>query len=70
MISVYNEERVIRERLENALSQDYPAEKYEILVASDGSTDKTHSIVNSFNDSRIRLIVQKDRLGKTAGTFR
>jgi cellulose synthase/poly-beta-1,6-N-acetylglucosamine synthase-like glycosyltransferase len=66
VISVYNEERVIRERLENALSQDYPAEKYEILVASDGSTDKTHSIVNSFNDSRIRLIVQEDRLGKTA----
>jgi cellulose synthase/poly-beta-1,6-N-acetylglucosamine synthase-like glycosyltransferase len=66
IISVYNEERVIQERLENALSQDYPAEKYEIIVASDGSTDKTHDIVNRFNDPRIRLIIQEDRLGKTA----
>ncbi|MBC2733182.1 MAG: glycosyltransferase family 2 protein [Desulfobacteraceae bacterium] len=66
IISVYNEERVIRERLENALSQNYPFEKYEIIVASDGSTDETHNIINGFKDPRIQLIIQEERLGKTA----
>ena len=66
IISVYNEERVIREKLENALALDYPKEKLEILVPSDGSTDRTHDIVNEFKDQGVRLIIQEGRLGKTA----
>lgn len=65
IISVYNEEDVIRQKLENALAIDYPADKLEILVVSDGSTDNTNQIVSSFNEQRVALKAY-DRAGKTA----
>ena len=45
IITAYNEERRIREKLENTLGQDYPAACLEIIVASDCSTDRTDEIV-------------------------
>lgn len=66
IISVYNEERVIREKIENSLALDYPREKLEIIVASDGSTDRTHEIVRQFMPQGVRLHVLEGRLGKTA----
>lgn len=66
IISVYNEEKVIREKIENSLTQDYPKEKLEIIVASDDSTDDTHTIVKEFENRGVKLIIQKGRLGKTA----
>lgn len=66
IISVYNEERVIREKLENALTQDYPRDKLEILVPSDCSTDRTHDIVGEFEKYGVRLLIQEKRLGKTS----
>ena len=50
VISAFNEESCIKERIENLLALDYPAEKLNILVASDGSTDNTNSILASFDD--------------------
>ena len=41
LITAFNEEAAIREKLENTFKIDYPADKLEILVASDGSTDRT-----------------------------
>lgn len=66
IISVYNEERVIREKLENSLKSNYPADKLEIIVASDSSTDQTHGIVSEFKDRGVKLHIQEGRLGKTA----
>lgn len=65
VLSVYNEERVIREKIRNFLALDYPSELLELIVVSDGSTDRTEGIVRSFRQSRIRLVVQKKRGGKT-----
>lgn len=65
IISVYNEERVIRQKLENALAIDYPKDSFEIMVVSDGSTDATEEIVSSFSDSRI-VLKAYERAGKTA----
>lgn len=48
LITAYNEERAIRQKLENTLEIDYPTDKLEILVASDGSTDETDNIVKEF----------------------
>ena len=45
VVSAHNEESVIRRRVENALALDYPAERLEVVVASDGSTDLTDAIV-------------------------
>lgn len=66
IISVFNEEAVIRKKLENALALRYPAGLFEIRVVSDGSTDRTNEIVASFADPRIILHDFPDRAGKTA----
>lgn len=65
LITAYNEELSIAQKLENTLEIDYPQEKLEILVASDGSTDKTDEIVKSFADKGIKLFRQEGRVGKT-----
>lgn len=67
VISCYNEEDVIREKLQNALELDYPQELLQILAVSDGSDDGTDEAVNEFEDKRILLIRQEGRLGKTMG---
>lgn len=67
IISAYNEEASIRETLENKLGLDYPANKVDILVVSDGSTDSTDRIVKEFEKTgRVRLIMQEPRQGKTS----
>ena len=65
IITAYNEERDISRKLENTLSIDYPPEKLEILVASDGSTDRTDDIALQFRDWGVKLFRQEGRLGKT-----
>jgi cellulose synthase/poly-beta-1,6-N-acetylglucosamine synthase-like glycosyltransferase len=65
LIPAYNEERVIGEKVANALALDYEPGKFEILIGSDGSTDRTNEIVASFNDPRVRLIELAGRSGKS-----
>ena len=69
MIVAHNEEKVILEKLENALAIDYPPEKLQIIVASDNSTDKTNSIVNDFiaahPDRNMILHCSQEHKGKT-----
>lgn len=70
VVPAYNEEDVIGTKLENCLSLDYPAELLDIVVVSDGSTDDTDSIVNTFESERpeqLRLHRMTNRGGKTAG---
>ncbi len=64
IIAVHNEEKVIREKLENSLSQDYPEDKLEIIVASDCSDDKTDEIVSEFEKRGVKLISIPERRGK------
>jgi cellulose synthase/poly-beta-1,6-N-acetylglucosamine synthase-like glycosyltransferase len=56
IIAAHNEERAIARRLENALEVDYPADALEILVASDGSTDTTNTIVSRYAARGVRLL--------------
>ncbi|MGC2238015.1 MAG: glycosyltransferase family 2 protein [Pyrinomonadaceae bacterium] len=65
LITAYNEENAIRAKLENTLQIDYDREKPEILVASDGSTDKTDEIVREFAARGVKLFRQEGRMGKT-----
>ncbi len=65
IITARNEESDIRAKLENALSLDYPRERYEIIVASDCSTDRTDDIVRSFADRGVILYREKRHYGKT-----
>ncbi|NLX19942.1 MAG: glycosyltransferase family 2 protein [Desulfobulbus sp.] len=67
IIPAYNEERHIGKTIANKLALNYPREKMEILVVSDGSTDRTDSIVREFADEGVRLLRQETRGGKTLG---
>jgi cellulose synthase/poly-beta-1,6-N-acetylglucosamine synthase-like glycosyltransferase len=64
VICAYNEERDIRRKLEECVATDYPADKLEIIVASDGSTDRTDEIVREFAP-RVTLLRVEGRGGKT-----
>lgn len=58
---VYNVEKYIRESLESILNQTY--KNLEILIIDDGSTDLSSSIINEYNDRRIRLIHNEGNKG-------
>ena len=65
IIAAYNEALVIGDKLENALSLDYPAERLQIVVVSDCSDDGTDDIVKGFAERGIVLERTADRSGKT-----
>jgi cellulose synthase/poly-beta-1,6-N-acetylglucosamine synthase-like glycosyltransferase len=67
VISAYNEAAVIRRKLENVLSLEYPAGLLEVVVVSDASDDGTDDIVKEFAGQGVRLFRQRERRGKTAG---
>lgn len=64
IITVHNEAARIREKLENSLQIDYPADLLEIIIASDFSTDETDNIVESYAEQGIRLVRADERKGK------
>jgi cellulose synthase/poly-beta-1,6-N-acetylglucosamine synthase-like glycosyltransferase len=66
LVAAYNEEAVIAARLRNLLDLDYPADRLEILVGSDGSSDRTAEIVRGVEDPRVRLAAFPVRRGKTS----
>jgi poly-beta-1,6-N-acetyl-D-glucosamine synthase len=65
IIAAYNEEKVLREKIENSLALDYPRDRIEIVIASDGSTDGTNAIAESYADRGIILYKVIPRGGKT-----
>ncbi len=52
IIPAYNEEKTIAKTIESALSSKYPKDKLEIIVVSDGSTDKTYEIAKKYEASK------------------
>ena len=65
LIAVHNGELFIADKLESILRLNYPSELLEIIVVSDGSTDRTVSIVQQFASEKLRLI-EIPRGGKCA----
>ena len=66
VVVAHDEERRLPARLENLLSLDYPAERFEILVASDGSSDRTAEIAKARASERLRVFAFPTRRGKAA----
>lgn len=65
IIAAYDEEAVIEAKVRNTLALEYPADRLEVIVASDGSTDATEAIVRRIADPRVRLLALPRR-GKLA----
>lgn len=70
LVAAYNEAAVIADKIRNSLVLDYPIDKLEIVIASDGSKDATVEIVRSFADAevggRIHLLNYEQHRGKMA----
>ena len=64
VVTAFNEEEDIIARVKNILSQDYPKERLQVIVASDGSNDETVERVRSLNDDRIEILDSHQRRGK------
>ncbi len=70
IIAAYNEERVIEAKIRNSLALDYPAERLQIIVVSDGSSDATPEIVRRYADRGVIGLHLPERRGKTAALNR
>jgi cellulose synthase/poly-beta-1,6-N-acetylglucosamine synthase-like glycosyltransferase len=64
-IAVYNEEAQVRELIRSLLALDYPRDRLQILITSDGSTDGTDSIVAEYEGQGVELLRMTERGGKT-----
>jgi cellulose synthase/poly-beta-1,6-N-acetylglucosamine synthase-like glycosyltransferase len=65
VIAAHNEADVIEDKIESVLGLDYPPERLEVVIASDGSDDGTDEIVSRSGNGRVRLLAL-GRVGKAA----
>src|SRR5580700_3068414 len=66
IITAHNEARVMERKIRNSLALDYPSDRLEIVIASDGSTDETEAIARRFENGRIRVLASAQNRGKMA----
>ncbi|MCO6457045.1 MAG: glycosyltransferase family 2 protein [Pirellulaceae bacterium] len=66
VIPVHNEEQVLARKLHNTAELDYPRNRLEVLVANDGSGDRTAEIARSYSARGIRLLDFPQRRGKAS----
>jgi cellulose synthase/poly-beta-1,6-N-acetylglucosamine synthase-like glycosyltransferase len=65
---VRNEEQTLEAKLQNLLGLDYPAHRCQIIVISDGSTDRTEEILRAYaHDSRVHIVLNQLAQGKASG---
>ena len=64
MICAYNEEDVVKEKMENTLALDYPKDKLRIMWVTDGSNDHTNELLAAYPG--VDIVFSPERRGKTA----
>src|SRR2546428_2501783 len=64
IVSAYNEEHVIANRLQNLHALDYPRDRFDVVIGSDGSTDLTTAIVEARAGDMVHLVAFPHRRGK------
>lgn len=70
LIAAHNEEIAIAQTIRNVLNLDYPKDKLDVVVVSDGSTDHTDAILESFHDPRVQWLRMSTQQGKTVAQNR
>jgi cellulose synthase/poly-beta-1,6-N-acetylglucosamine synthase-like glycosyltransferase len=66
IVAAYNEAAVLQRRIQNLLALQFPSDRIDFLLGSDGSTDATAEIASSVPDPRLRVVSMSQRTGKTA----
>ena len=64
IVTAHNEEKRIAEKLQNTLQIDYPADRLEVIVASDASSDGTDEMVKGYAANGVQLVRANERKGK------
>jgi biofilm PGA synthesis N-glycosyltransferase PgaC len=68
IVAVYNEEDVLKKKIENCLEIDYPKNKLKLIFVADGSTDNSAAIIKQY--PQIELLYKPERQGKVAAINR
>ena len=68
LVAAYNEEELIEEKIKNSLDLDYPREKLQVILITDGSSDRTVERASKYPD--ILLLHEDVRAGKMAAIKR
>lgn len=68
LITAYNEEKIIEEKIRNTLDIDYPADKLHLIFVTDGSADSSNQLIEKY--PRIQLLHEPQRKGKYAAIKR
>lgn len=66
LMAAYNEADVIAETIRGVLNVDYPADRFEVVIGSDGSSDQTVAIATEVGGNRIRVFDYRQRRGKAS----
>ncbi|ADY01317.1 glycosyl transferase, family 2 [Vulcanisaeta moutnovskia 768-28] len=68
IIPTYNEAKAIIQKLNNVYSQDYPRDRFEVIIVDSGSTDRTveliHEWIKGHDGINVRVIEEGARMGK------
>lgn len=66
IVPAHNEESGIAAKIENLFALDYPCERVEILIGSDGSSDRTDDLVRRYSNEGVGLVSFPQQHGKSA----
>ena len=69
IVAAHNEERYIGRCIRSLLAQQFPREKFDVIVVDDGSTDRTQAVLGTFGDN-ITVLRNEDNLGLPAAVNR
>jgi cellulose synthase/poly-beta-1,6-N-acetylglucosamine synthase-like glycosyltransferase len=67
-ITAFNEEAVVKDKMDNCLALDYPKDKLNIVWVTDGSNDNTNELLKAYPE--VTVLFQPERQGKTAALNR
>jgi biofilm PGA synthesis N-glycosyltransferase PgaC len=65
VLAVYNEEKNLPQKLRNLDALDYPKERLEVIIISDGSTDGTDAILTAWRGPNRRVVIMATHQGKS-----
>jgi cellulose synthase/poly-beta-1,6-N-acetylglucosamine synthase-like glycosyltransferase len=66
LLAAFDEEGCIRQKVQDCLALDYPADRLEIVIGCDGCTDRTADVARAAGGGRVRVVELSPRRGKAS----